>query len=114
MELILVDFFWLQKKLIVKSLCSINDYAEVQKQDEDFLMPKLSLDNNELIIRLILNSNGAVVSKSSLTSAWPVLIAIADPHSSDNYLTLCALFVGNGTTDLMKFFVIWRKNSCKP
>ena len=86
-ELILVDFFGLLKKLIVKNLSLIIDYAEVQKKDESILMPKLSLDNNELIIRLILNSDGAVVSKSPSTSAWPVLIAIADlPPSSDSYL----------------------------
>ena len=71
-------------------------------------MPKLQNSNNQLSVRLILNTDGANVCKSPATSAWPLFIAVADlpPKIRQAFenIVLAALFVGQSIPDFDSFF----------
>ena len=116
-EVVLVNFYQSIKDIVVNNIRSIFQYAETKEDEKDIMMPKPSIVDNELTIRLILNSDGAVVAKTPSTSAWPVLIAIADlpPFKRQSFenLVLGALFVGNGSQILMHFFLMLKKSSQK-
>ena len=107
-EVVLVNFYQLIKDIVVNNIRSIFQYAETKEDEKDIMKPKLSIVDKELTIRLILNSDGAVVAKTPSTSVWPVLIAIADlpPYRRQSFenLVLGALFVGNGSPDFDAFF----------
>ena len=61
-----------------KSLDEIIMYAETKIELIDVIMAKLQISHTQLSVRLILNTDGANVCKSSATSAWPLFIAVAD------------------------------------
>ena len=71
-------------------------------------MPKLEIIERQVTIRLILNSDEALVSKSPPKTAWPLLIAIADLPPKERQMfqniTLGSLFVDNGIPNFSDIF----------
>ena len=65
-------------KLIGQNLALMLEYAEHRALEYDLLFLELKVQDKTIKISLILNTDGAVVRKSSLLSAWPVFIAVAD------------------------------------
>ena len=71
-------------------------------------MPAIKVSNGGLTIRLILNTDGALVCKSPPYSAWPVFLAVADLPPKKRQLfqnvVLVSLFVGSGYPDFDLIF----------
>ena len=103
-ELILLNFRPLLIDIIENALPEMLKYAEEKDSSRDILMPTFSITEQRRInVRLIVNSDGANVCKTPITSAWPLFLAVADlapkvRHLFKN-LVLGALFVGSGYPD---------------
>ena len=102
-ELILLNFRSLLLDIVKTSLEDMMIYAENKCSDEDLVMPTLKISNRRIKLRLILNTDGAVVCKSPPLSAWPVFFAFADlpPKKRQAFrnIVLVSLFVGTGYPD---------------
>ena len=108
-ELILMIFRPLLVDIVKTSLSEMFEYAEKKLTTRDILMPKFAMnDQREVIVRLIVNTDGTAVCKTPTTSAWPLFFAIADlppkPRQLFKNLVLGALFVGSGYPDIDVFF----------
>ena len=68
-ELILFNFRSLLLDTVKTSLEDMLNYAEKKCSDEDLVMPTLKISNRRIKLRLILNTDGAVVCKSPPLSA---------------------------------------------
>ena len=53
-------------------------YSRNKNIAEDIFMPDLQIVDGKILIRLIVNTDGALVAKSPPSSAWPLFIAVAD------------------------------------
>ena len=99
-ELILLNFRSLLMDIVIKSLPDMLLYARSKDVNEDILLPELKITDGKLSIRLLVNTDGAVVSKSPVLSAWPLFLAIADlpPRKRQAFenIMLVSLFVGSG------------------
>ena len=107
-EQIYLNFSPLLLKIVQNSINGMLRYAELRKTTNDIIMPKLEVIERQVTIRLILNLDGALVSKSPPKTAWPLLIAIADlpPKKRQMFqnIILGSLFVGNGTPNFDDIF----------
>ena len=65
-------------EIVEQNFSKIVSYAENKISGTDIRLPQLKIDNDFVEIRLVINCDGASVSKSPATSAWPLFIAIAD------------------------------------
>ena len=77
-ELILLNFRSLLLDIVQKSLQKNLNYAEIKTFTSDIHMPALKVSNGGLTIRLIINTDEALVCKLPLYSAGPVFSAVAD------------------------------------
>ena len=104
-ELILLNFRPLLNDIVNNSLPEMLKYAEEKDSSRDILMPTFSITEQRRInVRLIVNTDGANVCKTPITSAWPLFLAVADlsPKLRQLFknLVLGALFVGSGYPDI--------------
>ena len=71
-------------------------------------MPDLQIVDGKILIRLIVNTDGALVAKSPPSSAWPLFIAVANlpPRKRQAFqnIVLACLYVGHGHPDFDIFF----------
>ena len=81
-ELILLNFRPLLIDILNDSLPDILDYAANKPQEQDISTPKFCIAENRISVRLIVNTDGATVSKTPVTSAWPLFFAVADLHGT--------------------------------
>ena len=77
-ELIVVKFRQLLVDIVEEHIDEMLFYAANKTFNEDLHMPEFRIIGNKLTVRLIVNKNGANVSKSPVTSAWPLFISVAD------------------------------------
>ena len=102
-ELILLNFRPLLIDILNDSLPDILNYAVNKPEKQDISMPKFRIAENRISVRLIVNTDGATVSKTPVTSAWPLFFAVADLPPKKRQLfkniVLGALFVGTGYPD---------------
>ena len=103
-KLILLNFRPLLIDIVENALPEMLKYAEEQDSSRDILMPTFSITEQRRInVRLIVNTDGANVCKTPITSAWPLFLAVADlsPKLRQLFknLVLGALFVGSGYPD---------------
>ena len=103
-ELILLNFRPLLIDIVKNTLPEMLKYAEEKDSSRDILMPTFCITEQRRInVRLIVNTDGANVCKTPITSAWPLFLAVADlsPKLRQLFknLVLGALFVGSGYPD---------------
>ena len=103
-ELILLNFRPLLIDIVKNALPEMLKYAEEKDSSRDILMPTFCITEQRGInVRLIVNTDGANVCKTPITSAWPLFLAVADlsPKLRQLFknLVLGALFVGSGYPD---------------
>ena len=71
-------------------------------------MPEFRIIGNKRTVRLIVNTDGANVSKSPVSSAWSIFISVADlpPKKRQRFQNnvLAVLFVGSGYPDFNQMF----------
>ena len=83
-------------------------YAADKIFNEDLHMPEFRIIGNKLTVRLIVNTDAANVSKSPVSSAWPLFISVADLPPKKRQMfqntVLVALFVGSVYPDLNQMF----------
>ena len=101
-ELILLNFRPLLIDIVKNALPEMLKYAEEKDSSCDILMPTFCITEQRRIdVRLIVNTDGANVCKTPITSAWPLFLAVADlsPKLRQLFknLVLGALFVGSGS-----------------
>ena len=78
-ELILLNFRPLLIDIIENTLPEMLKYAEEKDSSRDSLMQTFSITEQRRInVRLIVNTDGANVCKTPITSAWPLFLAVAD------------------------------------
>ena len=86
--------------IVIKSLPDMLLYARSKDVNEDILLPELKITDGKVSISLLVNTDGAVVSKSPVLSAWPLFLAIADlpPRKRQAFenIMLGSFFVGSG------------------
>ena len=89
--------------IVINSLPDMLLYARSKDVNEDILLPELKITDGKVSIRLLVNTDGAVVSKSPVLSAWALFLAIADlpPRKRQAFenIMLGSLFVGSGYPD---------------
>ena len=99
--------------IVIKSLPDMLLYARSKDVNEDILLPELKITDGKLSIRLLVNTYGAVVSKSPVLSAWPLFLAIADlpPRKRQAFenIMLGSVFVGSGYPDFDCIFAHIKK-----
>ena len=103
-ELILLNFRPLLIDIVKNALPEMLMYAEEKDSSRDILMPTFCItEQRQINVRLIVNTDGANVCKTPITSAWPLFLAVADlsPKLRQLFknLVLGALFVGSGYPD---------------
>ena len=107
-EIILIKFRSLLMEIVVKSINEMLSYSRSRSNTEDIFMPELKVVDGKVSKRLILNTDGALVAKSPISTAWPLFIAVADlpPRKRQAFqnLVLGCLFVGSGYPDFDIFF----------
>ena len=95
-ELILLNFAEYLAEIVRKNINSIFQYSRVEARTQRDIKLKPLCDGEKLRIRLILNTDGAKVRKSSSRSAYPVWIGIADLppilRSSFRNILLCSIW----------------------
>ena len=101
-ELILMSFFTHLSRVVTSNIDQIIKYSKCKSSNADIkLEPLISVD--KLRIRLIINTDGAKVRKSSAESAYPLWISIADlppiMRSSFKNITLASVWYGNKDVD---------------
>ena len=73
---------------------------ETKNIAEDIFMPDLQIVDGKILIRLIVNTDGALVAKYPPSSAWPLFIAVADlpPRKRQAFqnMVLACLYDGHG------------------
>ena len=107
-ELIVVKFRQLLVDIVEEHIDEMLFYAANKTFNEDLHMPEFRIIGNKLTVRLIVNTDGANVSKSPVTLAWPLFISVADlpPRKRQSFqnIVLAALFVGSGYPDFNQIF----------
>ena len=100
--------------IVIKSLPNMLLYARSKDVNEDILLPELKITDGKVSMSLLVNTDGAVVSKSPVLSAWPLFLAIADlpPRNRKAFenIKLGSLFVGSGHPDFDCIFAHIKKN----
>ena len=104
-EIILIKFRPQLNEIVLNSLSKMLSYSRNKNIAEDIFMPDLQIVDGKIFIRLIVNTDGALVAKSLPSSAWPLFIAVADlpPRKSQAFqnIVLACLYVGkNGYNKL--------------
>ena len=107
-EIVFLNFRVTLCEIVEQNFSKIVSYAENKISGTDIRLPQLKIDNDFVEIRLVINCDGASVSKSPATSAWPLFIAIADLppilRQSFKNIALAALFVGVGHPNFNDIF----------
>ena len=90
--------------IVKNALPEMLKYAEEKDSSRDILMPTFCITEQRRInVRLIVNTDGANVCKTPITSAWPLFLAVAELSPKLRLLfknlVLGALFVGSGYPD---------------
>ena len=78
-EIILIKFRPQLNEIVLNSLSEMLSYSRNKNIAEYIFMPDQIVDG-KILIRLIVNTDGALVAKSPQSSAWPLFIAVADLH----------------------------------
>ena len=103
-ELILLNFRFLLLDIFKTSLEDMLIYAENKCSDEDLDMPTLEISDRRIKLRLILNTDRAVVRKSPPLSAWAVFFAFVELPTNKRQafrnIVIVFLIVGIGYPDL--------------
>ena len=107
-ELIVVKFGQLLVDIVEEHIDEMLFYAANKTFNVDLHMPEFRVIGNKLTVRLIVNTDGANVSKSPVSSAWPLFIFVADllPKKRQRFqnIVLAALFVGSCYPDFNQMF----------
>ena len=108
-EIILIKFCPQLNEIVLNSLSEMLSYSRNKNIAEDIFMPDLQIVDGKILVRLIVNTDGALVAKSPPSSAWPLFIAVADlpPRKRQAFqnIVLACLFVGHGYPDFDIFFI---------
>ena len=106
-ELILMSFFTHLSRVVTSNIDQIIKYSKCKSSNADIKLEPL-ISFNKLRIRLIINTDGAKVRKSSAESAYPLWISIADlppiMRSSFKNITLASVWYGDKDVDWDKIF----------
>ena len=106
-EIILIKFRPQLIEIVLITLSEMLSYSR-NKNIEDIFMPDLQIVDGKILVRLIVNTDGALVAKSPLSSAWPLFIAVADlpqrKRQAFQNIVLACLYVGHGHPDFDIFF----------
>ena len=98
-ELICLNFFTQLKSIVDRNLEHILKYSLDRQEREDLKLEPL-IKEKFLRIRLLMNTDGAVVLESATESAYPVWLALADLppilRSKFENIVLCSLWYGKG------------------
>ena len=117
-KLILLNFAEYLAEIVRKNINSIFQYSRVEARTQRDIRLKPLCDGEKLRIRLILNTEGAKVRKSSSRSAYPVWIGIADLppilRSSFRNILLCSIWYGTKYTCWNTIFAHYYNEICKP
>ena len=106
-EIILIKFRPQLIEIVLNSLSEMLSYSRNKNIAEDIFMPDLQIVDGKILIRLIVNTDGALVAKSHPSSFWPLFIAVADLPSRRQAFqnrVLACLYVGHGHPDFDTFF----------
>ena len=107
-ELIFVMFRQLLVDIVEEQIDEMLFYAANKTLNEELHMPEFRVIGNKRTVRLIVNTDGANVSKSPVSSAWPIFISVADlsPKKRQRFQNnvLAALLVGSGYPDFNQMF----------
>ena len=98
-ELICLNFFTQLKSIVDRNLEHILKYSLDRQETEDLKLEPL-IKEKILRIRLLMNTDGAVVLESATESAYPVWLALANLppilRSKFENIVLCSLWYGKG------------------
>ncbi len=106
-----LDFVALLKQTVVENFEAMVEYSKSRRENSDLKLHQFfPVDDSKVTVKLILNTDGAQLIKSSTESAWPVWASLADLppilRSAFKYITLCCLWYGRGKPDWDK---VWTK-----
>ena len=107
-EIILIKFPPQLIEIVLNSLSEMLSYSRNKNIAEDIFMPDLQIVDGKILIKLIVNIDGALVAKSPPSSAWPLFITVSDlpPRKRQAFqnIVLACLYVGHGHPDFDIFF----------